>query len=115
VAKPGDLYVITVEEDGSRWAVPVDVIARDRAAHYAHEFGDDVERSLAEDTWPAFADDFEVQDWARNNMNWDDVKAVAWQWEKDVPPEPDYQEAWMNGDNEVLSPSPSPSDQKGTK
>jgi hypothetical protein len=38
------LMTITMP-DGSKWGVPVDMIARDRAKHYAHEFGGDVERS----------------------------------------------------------------------
>lgn len=53
--------------------VPVDMIARNRAAHYANEFDGDLTRSLAEDTIPLFnSDDYEVKDWAVNNMNWCD-------------------------------------------
>lgn len=80
--------------DGSRWGVPVDIIARSRATHYAREFGGDVERSLAEDTLPLFAESaYEIADWAVNQMNWSDfaphqVKVA------DAPP-PDFQEAWM--------------------
>ena len=63
--------------DGSEWGVPVEVIARNRAEHYKSEFGDDVERSLAEDTMPLFEDDYEIEEWASNNMNWQDVKGCA--------------------------------------
>lgn len=49
--------IMTVQmRDGSIWAVPVSVIARDRAKHYASEFDGDIERSLAEDTLPLFKD-----------------------------------------------------------
>lgn len=83
--------------DGSKWGVPVEMIARSRATHYASEFGGDVERSLAEDTIPMFeASDYEIKDWAKNQMNWSDfdghqVKVVD-------APTPDFQEAWMRGE-----------------
>ena len=87
--------------DGSVWGVPVDVIARNRAENYAGEFGDDVGRSLAEDTGPLFdEDDYEIQDWAANNMNWDDVAAHATKLRE--PPAPDYQEGWVNGEKRVV-------------
>jgi hypothetical protein len=88
-------YIVTMP-DGSKWALPVMVIARDRAKNYADEFDGDVERSLAEDTLPLFEEEsYEIHDWASNNMNWDEVCDEA---EKIEEPEaPDYQEGWVNG------------------
>ncbi len=89
-------YMTVEMPDGSKWGVPVEMIARNRAAHYAKEFDGDIDRSLTEDTIPLFeSDDFEIEDWAVNNMNWSDfnghqVRIVEAQ-------EPDFQEAWMNG------------------
>ena len=81
--------------DGSVWAVPVDIIARNRAAHYAHEFDGDVERSLAEDTIPLFeADDYAIQDWAANNMNWSDFDGHQ---EKIKTGGADFQDGLANG------------------
>src|SRR5690554_4848301 len=87
--------------DGSWWAVPVEAIARHRAKHYAYEFGGDIEQSLAEDTVPLFeAGDYEVEDWAANDMNWSDVAALA---EIHEPAgEVDFQEGWMNGDKKIV-------------
>lgn len=63
---------------GAVYEVPADVIARHRAAAYAHEFGDDVQQSLRDDTEPLFAqDEFAAADWARNNMNWSDLAPHA--------------------------------------
>lgn len=100
------MKVLTVEmPDGSRWCVPVDVIARNRAEHYAHEFGGDVERSLTEDTAPLFdGDDYEVEDWAENNMDWRDVKHLAKKL-RDAP-STDFQEGWMNGEKSVVDVDP---------
>ncbi|QMN68085.1 hypothetical protein HVW65_14420 [Citrobacter freundii] len=85
--------------DGSVWAVPVQLIATNRAEYYSREFGGDFNRSLAEDTLPLFrSDDFEIEDWAANNMNWSDVQHAA----KCVSlGDVDFQEGWVNGDKEV--------------
>lgn len=90
--------LIVTMPDGSWWAVPVMLIARHRATYYApREFDGDVERSLREDTIPLFeSDDYEIHDWAANNMNWKDVEAHATRITE--PPPPDYQEGWCNGD-----------------
>ncbi|HLP99171.1 MAG TPA: hypothetical protein VK149_12085 [Sideroxyarcus sp.] len=94
-------YLSMTMPDGSKWGVPVDMIARNRAKHYAHEFEGDVERSLAEDTLPLFeADDYEIEDWAVNNMNWSDFcgnqKKLA------DASEPDWQDAWLSAEKEVV-------------
>jgi hypothetical protein len=92
--------VLTVAmRDGSVWAVPVSVIAEERARAYASEFEGDLERSLAEDTLPLFRDsEYEIKDWAVNNMNWSDVAHAAYLLR---PPAPltnsDKQYAWNSG------------------
>lgn len=86
--------------DRSKWGVPVEVIARHRAAYYAGKFDGDIERSLAEDTLPLFdADDFEIRDWATGNMDWADVQPHA----ALVSPAPptDYEAGWLNGKTHV--------------
>jgi len=85
--------------DSSVWAAPVQLIATNRAEYYAREFGGDVNRSLAEDTLPLFrSDDFEIEDWAANNMNWSDVQHAA----KCISPgDVDFQDGWVNGEKEV--------------
>lgn len=81
--------------------MPVDMIARNRAAHYAHEFGGDVERSLAEDTMQMFeSDDYEIHDWAVNNMNWDDFKGHQLKLSDASPV--DFQDGWLSGEKEVV-------------
>ena len=89
--------------DGSKWSVPVDVIARNRAAYYADEFGGDIERSLAEDTWPLFErHEGEIHDWASNNMDWENVKAHATKEADRLDMTPDqFAEGWVNGEHEV--------------
>lgn len=86
--------------DGSKWDVPVHVIARNRATYYAYEFDGDTERSLKEDTLSLFKDDYHIRDWAANNMNWNEVVKHAIRLH--ITPEPDYQEGWMNGAQEIV-------------
>lgn len=93
-------YVVTME-NGEKWSVPVSMIAQDRATYYAAiDFGGDVGKSLKEDTIPLFSsDDYEIEDWAKNNMDWLDVEKHATLKEKSST---DYQEGWMNGEVEYL-------------
>jgi hypothetical protein len=94
------LLVITMP-DGSQWGVPVDIIANNRALHYAHEFDGNLQRSLDEDTRPLFeSDDYAIEDWAANNMNWSDFDGCHYKI-KDADP-PDFQEAWVNGGKAVI-------------
>lgn len=94
-------YLSMTLPDGSKWGVPVEIIARNRATHYAIEFDGDVERSLAEDTLPLFeADDYEIKDWAVNNMNWCDF--LGHQRKLADAQEPDWEECWMYCSKEVV-------------
>lgn len=90
--------------DGSYWYVPVMVVARDRAKHYAHEFDGDVQRSLDEDTIPLFREDRgEILDWACNNMNWEDVAKDAWQASGPKPLTDERKaQAWPNAPKSVV-------------
>lgn len=86
----------TVMPDGSVWAVPVSIIAENRATHYAYEYGGDVKLSLSDDTIPLFeSDDYEIEDWAVNNMNWSDFDGHQ---EKISDSKIDFQEGWAEGE-----------------
>lgn len=93
---------MTVElPDGSKWGVPVMKIAESRADYYKDEFGNSLERSLAEDTIPLFeSGDYEIQDWASNNMNWSDVAPFAFKVSDATGA--DMEEAWANGEKGYL-------------
>jgi hypothetical protein len=92
------MKMFTVEmPNGDIWGVPVDMIARNRAKHYAHEFDGDVERSLVEDTLPLFdEEEYEIEDWAVNNMNWSDFDGHQVKLRCGDETD-DFQEAWLNG------------------
>ena len=81
---------------GDVWRVSTMIIAKDRAVYYAKKKNIDIEGSLQNDTIPFFEeDDFEIEDWARNNMDWAEVENYA---EKLVSKGPDMQEEWVNSE-----------------
>lgn len=91
-------YVMTFS-DGSKWAVPVSTIALNRAERYVAEHNHDLMLSLQEDTLPLFASDAsEVADWAKNNMNWSDVKDEAVQLSG---PTVNFEQEWIDCSTEV--------------
>ena len=70
------------DEAGQTWGVPIDVIARSRATYFAeedaHEEDDDTRKEIYEKELAlALTNDEIIQDWATNNMDWDDVKGFA--------------------------------------
>ncbi len=86
--------------DGSKWEVPVAIIALDRARYYAHEFQDVIE-SLNKDTLPLFQDSWgEIEDWARNNMDWGEVSMNAVCVEQ--PSKINYQDGWVDGEIQIV-------------
>lgn len=88
--------------DNSIWSIPIELIAFNRAVRYKHEFDDDIQRSLKEDTYPLFeSDPYEIKVWAKNCMNWDDISHHA----KMVSPpkiDVDYQDGWLSGYVEII-------------
>jgi hypothetical protein len=67
--------------DSSIWQVPVRTIAENRASYYSNNsksYKGTMEEHLKDKTIPLFnSDDFEIEDWAKNNMNWIDLKPTA--------------------------------------
>lgn len=94
------LYTVTME-NGDVWAVPAEVIADNYAKEY-ESCGEDYQENFdAMMNW-FDAKDFEFEDWARNNMDWDDVKDKAFLYKKNEQPV-DFQEGWINGECEYVT------------
>ena len=81
--------------NGEVWEVPAQVVVDSRDENY---------KSDEEDTAGSIADgglsDYEVTDWASNNMDWSDMVPYA----KRVgdPPKIDYEGDWCNATKEVV-------------
>lgn len=95
-------YLRVTMPDGSKWDVPIKVIAESRARYYAKADGVSYEESYEKDTISLFEEDaYNIEDWAANNMNWEDVKALAVR-ASDAEDDVDFQEGWINGEKEVV-------------
>jgi len=95
-----DLYLTVEMPDLKIYAVPVKIIAEDRAKYYAQNDGITYEESLFTDTIPLFDDADEIVDWAINNMNWEDIKEYAILIESE--PKVDYESGWIDGTKTIL-------------
>lgn len=76
--------------DGSVWEIPVERIIINRASYYNSK-GEAPEFEIDED---------EIEDWARGNMDWDDVKFFARL--VSPPDDVDFQDGWVNGEIEII-------------
>ena len=99
-------FLLITQIDRSVLAVPVMEIARNRASNYKDEFGDDLQRSLDEDTVPLFMEsNWEIIDWAQNNMNWEDVAGTATVFSQaPTLTSGDKQDAWNGGSKNLWIP-----------
>jgi len=89
--------------DCSQYDVPAKLIAMNRAEYYANKVKDSKsERNcrLIEEYEFTMSDEYELQDWAANNMCWEDVKdkAIKITDNKEI----DFQEGWVNGEKEII-------------
>jgi hypothetical protein len=92
-------YLVTMS-DGSQWAVPVRVIVENHAGYYYKERDFVTMEQAIVASAACLEDPLELEDWARNNMDWNDVKHEAYQV---LPPstEVDWDEGWANGEVEI--------------
>lgn len=87
-------YLLVEMPDLSVWRVPTQIIADVRIDYYAERDGKDRDKVKAETERLFTADEYEIEDWAANCMDWDEVKAHAVQVKAG---EVNYQEGWVNG------------------
>ena len=85
--------LILTSPDGAKWRIPVTEIINHRVKMYG-----DTNYALKETVELFSSDDYEIEDWAANNMNWSDVKDSA---VKFVSPELDMQTVWCEGEMSI--------------
>ncbi len=92
-------YLVVEMSDKSQWAIPAKLIAVNRARYYAQL---DVERGDSEyakvskkEIEYAMSVDYEITDWAANNMDWEDIWRHAIRLATS-PPEINYHREWIN-------------------
>ena len=85
-------YMIATFPNGDRYKIPTKIIADDYVKYYLSK-GEQTEKELKEEVDNNFQDTFEIEDWAFNNMNWEDVENHAVKIEK---VKIDLEEEWGN-------------------
>lgn len=91
-------YLELLCEDGSRYRIPAQIIAENRARYYAEKDGGT--DTYADELAYTLSSDYELTDWATGNMNWPDVEAVAVKVESAASL--DMQEQWNCGEKEIV-------------
>lgn len=95
--KSKNIYAITME-NGDIYGVPAELVADNYAKYYESTGEDYQEKYEAMMHW-FHTDDYEFADWAKNNMDWYDVKDKAVLISrKEI--EVDFHEGWVNGEYE---------------
>lgn len=92
--KSKNIYAVTMD-NGDTYGVPAELIADNFAKYYAR-VGEDYQENYDAMMYWLKTDDYEFADWAKNNMDWEDVKdhAVLLKSEEVTV---DFQEGWVNG------------------
>ena len=90
--------IITEMPDGSQWATPAELVAANRATHYA-DGGTAGNAIFDEEFAHAMGDHDDLIDWAANNMNWDEVAPHSFM--LSGPTSTDYDDGWANGEKSV--------------
>lgn len=96
-----------VKFSDATYRIPAEVIADSRAAYFAtHDTSETTphdapewQRIYAEELEFTLGDEYELADWASNNMNWSDVSGCAVR-VVDTPL-PDYNDEWTNAEKNV--------------
>ena len=86
--------------DGRSYWIPARFIAEHRAKYYAGldsvQDGADFQEVFETEVELALGDSFELQDWARNNMNWSDVPRAKRTRMSDIESRADLNGEWAN-------------------
>lgn len=92
-------YYVIKTNNGEEWGIPAHIIAEDRANYYAKD--DENKWNEEYNAMMKWFDtcDYEFVDWAKNNMDWPDVKVDAILLNRKYF-DTDYQECWINGEYE---------------
>ena len=93
-------FLVVTFSDNSRWKIPAEFIAKDRAAYYA-KLDSDFDDVFEIEFDYTLDDECELKDWASNNMNWEDVSAVASRLPNGER-EYDYGREWTNAKMKVV-------------
>lgn len=82
--------------NGDVYGVPAEIIAKNYAKYYESK-GEDYKENFDVMIHWFDTNDFEFADWAKNNMDWDDVKEMAVLLRRSET-SVDFQDGWVSGE-----------------
>lgn len=93
-------WIKVVFSNGEVYKVPATIVAKDRANYYAKNTKDDAKEVYEEELQNTLNDDFEIIDWAQNNMNWEEVAehAVRFYDESKI----DFHKEWISNELDII-------------
>lgn len=91
-------YLQITFTDGQQWRVPALVIAEHRAKYYAEQ---DPDTTFEREVQFTLENQYELVDWARNNMVVSDVEKHATKVADRVPIE--FEDGWNDGESEFTT------------
>lgn len=84
--------------NGDIFELPAEIVALDRTNHYSSEDGFEKDSEEWDNMMEESMNDFELEDWLGNNMNWSDIENDGtWQGKQT----PDYEEMWSSGETDI--------------
>jgi len=83
-------------EDGVKWHIPLEFVAKHRADYYKTKKEDDF--NYQEEVDFVMGDDYEGEDWLKNNMNAEEFEQVLEVIQPDTPQERD----WCNAESQII-------------
>ena len=87
--------------NGDIFTIPARVIAENRADHYSSLDGyDKASNEWEAEVQNALNDEYEIYDWAGNNMDWKDLEPYSQREDQDFD-EFDYEDNWTDAKIEV--------------
>lgn len=97
-------YIKVTFSNGKCFGIPAKVVAEHRAKYYADKdpdttYEEEIDFLLGSKTLGTGPDEFEIIDWAKNDMNWNELQRHAEELESE---EPNYDDEWTNADSEVI-------------
>ncbi len=95
------IYAVTME-NGDIYGIPAEVIAHHYARYYETEHEEPYQENYDAMLHWFDTNDYEFADWAKGNLNWDDVEEQAFLLKK-ATPKIDFQDGWVNGEYQYIT------------
>ena len=87
--------------NGEKWDVPARIVAEERATYYSDIDGNPKNSPQWKEEYEySLSEDFELEDWLNNNMNWSDVSEYARLVDGDS--NYNYEDEFTNSEKEIV-------------